>query len=217
MTESKTSLNDYLPYVLPFFAFAGFTYLVPVFKMSPAWVYPAKTLTVLILLAVFWPRVRDQIRFSLDLNAVMAGIVVFIFWIGLENHYPKLGPATVFNPHDLAQGQGVYLLMACRLLGATLVVPVMEELFWRSFALRFLIDTRFTRVAPGTFTWFSFIFVSIAFGLEHHRWLPGILAGLVYALTWYQKKNLFSPILAHAVTNLLLGLYVIVNQAWEYW
>ena len=72
------------------------------------------------------------------------------------------------------QGPYVYIL-ASHLFGAVLVVPVMEELFWRSFALRFLININFTRYALGTFTWFSYIFVSIAFGMGHHRWLPGKL------------------------------------------
>lgn len=217
MDDQTGFLRDALPYVMPFLAFAVLTYLDPVLGISPAWVYGLKTLVVLVLLLAFWPKYRDQIQVHMDLNAVMAGIGVFILWIGLEGAYPKLGPAPGFNPHDMADGGNVFLLMGLRLAGAVLVVPVMEELFWRSFALRFLIDTRFSRVRPGTFTWFSFIFVSIAFGIEHHRWLPGILAGMAYALVWYQRKNLFAPILAHGVTNLLLGVYVIANQAWGYW
>jgi uncharacterized protein len=210
-------MTSFVPYVVPFIVFAGFTYLVPLFHLSPAWIYPVKTIIVAILLALFWSRIKDQIRFSFDLSAVAGGIAVFILWIGLENLYPQIGSPTRFNPHELARGNTVYLIMGFRVLGAALVVPVMEELFWRSFALRFLIDTTFTRVAPGTFTWFSFVVGSIAFGFEHQRWLPGILAGMIYAMLWYRKKNLFAPILAHGITNLLLGIYVISTNAWEYW
>ena len=220
MTDSlkpKTRVSEFLPYVVPFFVFAGFTYLVPVFNLSKALVYPAKTLSVMALLFFYWPRFKHEIKVTLDLNAVMAGIAVCIVWIGFENFYPKIGPESGFNPYELAQGPQVYLLMASRLFGAVLIVPVMEELFWRSFALRFLIDTNFTRYSLGTFTWFSYIFVSLAFGMEHQRWLPGIFAGLIYALLLYQKKNLFSPILAHGVTNFFLGIYVIVNNEWGFW
>jgi hypothetical protein len=92
----------------------------------------------------------------------------------------------------------------------------MEELFWRSFALRFVIDSKIRSVQLGTFTWFSFILVSLAFGFEHHRWLPGILAGMAYAALLYRTRNLFSPILAHAVTNFLLSIYVFGTAQWQY-
>jgi len=213
----KTRFSEFLPYVAPFFVFTGFTYLVNLFSLSKALVCPAKILSVMALLFFYWPRVRHEIKVCVDLNAVMAGIAVFIFWVGLEGFYPKIGPESGFNPFELARGPYVYILMASHFLGSVLVVPVMSELFWRSFALRFLINTNFTRYALGTFTWFSYIFVSIAFGLEHHRWLPGIFSGLVYALLVYQKKNLFSPILAHGVFNCLLGVYVIVNNEWGFW
>lgn len=191
MTDSsgpKTQFFEFLPYVVPFFVFTGFTYMVPVFSLSKALVYPAKILSVMALLFFYWPRVKHEIKICIDLNAVMAGIAVFIFWVGLEGVYPKIGSNSGFNPFELAQGPYVYILMASYFLGAVLVFPVMAELFWRSFALRFLINTHFTQYALGSFTWFSYIFVSIAFGLEHHRWLPGIFSGLVYALLLYQKK-----------------------------
>jgi hypothetical protein len=111
----------------------------------------------------------------------------------------------------------VYTLIAFRLGGAALVVPVMEELFWRSFALRFLISSDFRSVPLGKFSWYSFIVVSILFGLEHHEWLSGMLAGMIYALVLYRTRNLFDPILAHAVTNLLLGVYVLTTGSWSFW
>jgi CAAX prenyl protease-like protein len=98
-----------------------------------------------------------------------------------------------------------------------LVVPLMEELFWRSFAMRFMIRSDFKSVPLGKFSWFSFLIVAIAFGFEHHQWLPGIVAGLVYAGVLYRSKNLFSPILSHAVTNLLLGIYVLSTAKWGFW
>jgi len=64
---------------------------------------------------------------------------------------------------------------------------------------------------------FSFIFISILFGLEHHRWLVGIAAGMIYAGVLYKEKNLFAPILSHALTNLLLGVYVLYTRQWSFW
>ncbi len=206
-----------IPYILPFLVFAVFTYLGSLSGFSPVLTYTLKTVATGGCLLFFWGRFKKEISFRLDLPAIMTGIFIFFIWILLENHYPKLGSSqTAFYPGNLGQDTFIFFL-AVRLLGATLVVPVMEELFWRSFALRFLIDTKFTRVPLGTFTWFSFVFVSVAFGLEHHRWLPGILAGLAYSLLLYRSRNLFSPIQSHAVTNFLLGLYVINTGHWQYW
>lgn len=216
-SEPKTRVSEFFPYVVPFIVFAGFTYLVPVFNLPKALVYPAKILSVTALLFFYWPRVKHEIRVCLDLNAVMGGIAVFILWVGLENFYPKIGIEVRFNPFEMCQGYLLYLLMASHFLGAVLVIPVMEELFWRSFALRFLINTNFTRYSLGTFTWFSYIFVSIAFGLGHQQWLPGIFSGLIYAMLLYQKKNLFSPILAHGVANCLVAVYAVANNEWGFW
>jgi hypothetical protein len=130
--------------------------------------------------------------------------------------YPQIGHSE-FNPYDYASGYGVYFIITFRLIGATLVVPLMEELFWRSFALRFAIKSDFKSVPLGQFSWFSFIFISILFGLEHERWLVGIFAGMVYSGTLYRSKNLFDPILSHTITNFLLGMYVLLTHQWSFW
>jgi CAAX prenyl protease-like protein len=93
----------------------------------------------------------------------------------------------------------------------------MEELFWRSFLLRYLIQPDFRRVPLGTFTWSSFIISVALFGVEHNQWFAGIVAGLLYTLLLYRSRSLSSCILAHAVTNFLLGMYVLITQEWQYW
>ena len=129
---------------------------------------------------------------------------------------PQMGHSE-FNPYEYASGYWINLLIAVRLTGAALVVPIMEELFWRSFALRYAITSEFRSIPLGRFSWFSFIFISILFGLEHHRWLVGIAAGMIYAGVLYKEKNLFAPILSHALTNLLLGVYVLYTRQWSFW
>ena len=107
--------------------------------------------------------------------------------------------------------------ISIRLFGAVVIVPIMEELFWRSFLLRYLINTEFKQVTLGTFNWFSLIWTVLLFGLEHQRWLAGMAAGILYTLLLYRTKSLSACILAHAITNLALGIYVLVTQHWEYW
>ena len=193
-----------------------FIYIGPLLNISKAFSYPLQTIVVAVSLICYWKVYREEIRFAFDWTAIIVGMVVFFIWILPEGFYPQMGNSE-FNPYELAKGGMVYLLMAVRLFGATFVIPLVEELFWRSFALRFLIKSEFKSVPLGQFSWFSFIAVSVAFGFEHHRWLVGIIAGIIYALTLYRTKNLFSPILAHAVTNFLLGVYVMATGKWYFW
>jgi CAAX prenyl protease-like protein len=57
----------------------------------------------------------------------------------------------------------------------------------------------------------------ILFGLEHHRIVVGIIAGIIYNLLLIRQKKLSGCILAHGVTNLGLGIYVLVTESWMFW
>jgi CAAX protease family protein len=208
--------KSFTPYVFPFALFAVCIYAGLLFNISPSILYPIKTVLVASSLVYFWNAYKQEIRFSLSWLPVISGILVFFIWILPEGMYPQLGHSE-FNPYNHASGYGAYFLITFRLTGAILVVPLMEELFWRSFALRFAIKSDFKSVPLGQFTWFSFIFISILFGIEHQRWLVGFFAGMVYSGVLYRSKNLFDPILSHAVTNFLLGLYVLSTHQWSFW
>jgi len=208
--------RPYIPYIVPFALFAVCIYIVPLFNTSQLFVYPIKTVLVAISIIYFWNAYKQEIRFSFSWLAIISGVAVFFIWVLPEGLYPQIGYSE-FNPYKLTNGYGIFFLIAFRMIGASLVVPVMEELFWRSFALRIAIRSDFQSVPLGQFSWFSFIIISILFGLEHHRWLVGIVAGLIYAGVLYQSRNLFVPILSHAITNFLLGLYVLWTQNWSFW
>ena len=205
-----------IPYVAPFALFGLLSYLGPLLDITEAAVYPAKTALAALCLFLFRDAWRREIRPTPDGVALAAGVAVFFIWVLPEHFLPQI-PATRFNPYEYAEGPKAALLIAVRLAGEVLVVPLMAELFWRSFALRYLIRDDFREVPPGTFSWFSFIAVSIACGLWHHRWLAGILAGVIYALVLYRRRNLFAPVLAHAVANFFLGIYVLLTHQWSLW
>ncbi len=208
--------RPYIPYVAPFALFAVCIYVGPLFNIPQGILYPIKTVLVAATLIYFWNVYKQEIKFSFSWLAVISGVFVFFIWVLPEGLYPQIGHSE-FNPYEQATGYGVYFVISFRLIGATLVVPLMEELFWRSFALRFVIKSDFKSLPLGQFSWFSFIFISILFGFEHHRWLVGIFAGMVYSGLLYRSKNLFDPILSHAITNFLLGIYVVSTHQWSFW
>ena len=106
-----------------------------------------------------------------------------------------------------------------RVLRLVLVVPLLEEIFWRGFLLRHLIRDPFHEVPVGAFTWRSFTWVALAFGLAHWGpdFVPAIITGALYNLVAITTRSLGACVLAHAVTNLGLGLYLFRTQQWGFW
>ena len=224
-----------LPRVLPFAVYLGFLALSEVFAWlstyvpaaaalrvsTTLWLYPLKTAAVLAVLLYFWPRYdeltgKTKVTLPDVLMAVGIGLFVYLIWVRIDWPWAQQGQASGYNPF-LAGGTLGSVLATIRMVGAVLVVPVMEELFWRSFLLRYLISPRFETVPLGTFTVFSFVAAMILFGLEHHLWLAGMIAGAAYTLLLYATGRLWPCIIAHAVTNLALGVHVLLTQEWTLW
>ncbi|HEU4775606.1 MAG TPA: CAAX prenyl protease-related protein, partial [Telluria sp.] len=144
-----------------------------------------------------------------------AGVTVLLLWINLNAGWMTLGQSAGFDP--VTDGRIDWLLVAARIAGAALVVPVMEELFWRSYLMRWIASARFLQVRPAQLGLRSFVVTVVLFGFEHNLWLAGIVAGAVYSVLYMRSGTLWSPILAHGVTNGLLGAWIISTGHWTYW
>jgi len=184
--------------------------------------YPVKIIIVAILLACFY-RGYDELRFR-DLNniaqtggSILLGLLVFVLWINMDWPFASIGESQGFDPTPIGADLTRNLLIMFRIAGAAILVPVMEELFWRSFLLRYIVSNDFDKVRLGTFTWSSFLIGAVLFGLEHHLVLAGIMAGMAYSLLLYRTRSIMQCILAHGVTNLALGCYVLAYGAWQFW
>jgi CAAX protease family protein len=204
-----------IPYVLPFAVFLFLTELARWVPNSLLWVYPVKTIVAGGLL-LWFRKTYSEIKPDFSLLAIAVGVVVFLLWLPLYGGYLLLSELQIVNPYELA-GSLALPWIAIRLLGSSIVVPVMEELFWRSFLLRYLVNPDFRRVPIGTFTPSALAISVVLFGVEHNQWFAGIVAGLLYTLLLYRTKSLFSCIVAHTVTNFLLGIYVLTTEHWQYW
>lgn len=211
--------------IVPFAAYLFFIVLADVLdRMGVAassllWLYPLKIALVALSLALFWRHYAElrHVRLSSTqtLTAIATGVLVLILWVSLDAGWMIFGSPTGFDPHR--QGQIDWLLVAIRIAGAALVVPVMEELFWRSFLMRWIHAPEFEKVEPSQLGFKSFIVTVLLFGFEHNLWLAGIVAGAAYSLLYMRHRTLWSPILAHAVTNGLLGIWVVRTGNWSYW
>ncbi len=214
--------------VVPFAIFLGLTFLQDKFgDAARYWIYLAKTLVGAAMLAVVWRHIRElEWRFSWE--AMVVGIAVFVLWVGLDDliatfgwpAYPKLGPArTLWNPND-AFGAGsslAWFFIFTRIAGSTLVVPPFEELFYRSFLYRYLGRKDFLSVPLGKFFPMPFVVASAVFAAAHREWIAALLCGFAYQGLVIWKNRLGDAITAHAITNFLLGLWVIWRGAWQFW
>ena len=232
----NTVKNAWFPRVFPFLLFICFIaierlidllsqhydFMQSVAEYNGYIIYPIKTVFVAVVLFLFWNRYTEvDMRKAFSWRnlsiGILAGIIVFVLWINMDRGFAVLGKPEGFDPFFLDEPFLAYLVTTFRFFGASVVVPVFEEIFWRSFLIRYIINPKFENVPVGKFTWPSFVISSILFGFEHNLWLAGIMAGISYCLVLYYTKNLSSAILSHVVTNLLLGIYVLLTGNWQFW
>ncbi len=233
MRGAGTTINinfTMLPRIAPFVLFMGFVGfeeagrfladkgLITISEHTCNYLYPVKTISVAFVLYWFRNRYYEiEVRqlFSLrDITvSAVCGIAVFVLWINMGT---SLEASRGFNPMRFEKEAQIAMIVI-RLVGAVLVVPVMEELFWRSFFIRYMVKQKFTTVPIGTFTWTSFVIASLLFGLEHDFILAGITAGIAYNLLLYYTRSIAHCIFAHSITNVLLGIYVLDTHRWYFW
>ena len=186
------------------------------------YLYPVKALTVGCLLYLFKDRydelkLKDLTNIPATLLSCGIGLLVFMLWIKMDWTFGTAGVPQGFNP-ALLPGRNTQISMTLlRIAGAVLVVPLMEELFWRSFLIRYIIDKNFDTVSIGAFTWVSFLLTVVFFGLEHNFIYAGMMAGIFFNLVLYRTRSIAQCVLSHAVTNLALGIYVIYSGKWQFW
>jgi CAAX prenyl protease-like protein len=162
-------------------------------------------------------------RWRVTWEALVAGVLVAVLWIGLDPYYPKLGAtadSAPWNPHA-AFGQSsalAWVFVVIRILGSAIVVPPLEEVFYRSFLYRYFANPDFLSVPLRGVRWMPFIITAIVFGLAHpQQWLAGILCAAVYQGLVCWRGRLGDAITAHAVTNALLGIWVATKGDWHFW
>ena len=152
--------------------------------------------------------------------ALGVAILVFLLWISPQAFLGFSPRAAGFNPEVWVIGSGAYwATVLFRFLRLVVVVPLVEEIFWRGFLLRYLIDEKFTEVPFGKFSWLSFSAVTLAFTFAHSSadWPAAALTGILYNVVAYRTRSLSACVLAHAITNLLLGLWIMQTKQWGFW
>ncbi len=215
--------SPWLPYAAPLAVFILLTSLESTFPRSAyPWVYAGKILLVTVAAALareVWRDLRFKARDLLP--AILVGVGVCVLWVGLDRWpgYPHLGTRQAFNPFEVIPDPAQRtLFLAARFYGLVLLVPLIEEIFYRNFLLRYL-STRedFRDREPSRFTMEAALISGAVFACSHPEWLAAAVTAAAYTglLAW--RRNVLACIVAHGVTNLCLGGYVLLTGEWKYW
>lgn len=212
-------------YVAPFAVFIAAMALVP--RLGLPELAEQSLRIALPLAALLWfSRRAMDFTCSRPAASVAVGVAVFVVWVAPDFLFPGWRAHWIFqNPLTGAAAVSMSaealadpLLLALRAARAALLVPVVEELFWRGWLMRWLIRPEFEKVPLGAYTPLSFWLTAILFAAEHGPyWEVGLAAGAIYNGYMVRVRRLGDLILAHAVTNACLSLYVVAGKRWEFW
>ena len=194
-------------------------------------VYTCKLCIVALCMLAVLPGYRT-FHFRVSWLAPVVGIVGVIAWVGIcdwdlekkllaplgLDAFLDFGVRSGFNPLEQLADQGwwAYGFLGIRMVGLALIVPVIEEFFLRGFVMRFLVSEKWWAVPFGTVNRAALVAGTAVPMLMHPAEL---LAAFVWfsGVSWLmlKTKNIWDCVVAHAVTNLLLGVYVVATGSWE--
>lgn len=199
--------------------------LAPRLPVSPLADQVGRVVIMSLVLLVCSRQVID-LRVARWLPSIAVGIFVFVLWIAPDSLSPTyrhhwwfenslVGYARATLP---ASSQAQPAVLVFRTIRAALIVPIVEELFWRAWLMRWIIQADFCKVPLGTYAPAAFWITALLFASEHGSyWDLGLMAGVIYNWWMVRTRSLGDLILVHAVTNACLSAYVIFAGKWEFW
>ena len=214
-----------VPYTAPFVVFLAFL-AVHAVRPLPDFAEQAVGLAGMTLVLCFLARPVLDFHVHRWVSTLLVGVGIFVIWIAPDLLFPNYRHSLLFENvvmgtarSSLSEGsRHDPVVLAMRVIRSVVIVPIAEELFWRGWMMRWLIDPDFQRVPLGAYTATSFWTVAVLFSAEHGPyWDVGLVAGVIFNVWMMRTKSLGDLILAHAVTNACLGAYVIAAGKWEYW
>jgi len=227
--DGLLSRSPSLPYVGPFVAFLVLLVVsrwLPLPAVATQAGFAAVMLAVLAILARPALSPPSALRLLNWPGSLLVGVVVFVIWIAPDLLFPAYRHHWLFENSFLGnpkgglspESQGSAVVLWLRSIRAVAIVPVVEELFWRAWLMRWLISADFLSVPLGVWSAQAFWVVALLFASEHGSyWDVGLAAGVIYNWWMLRTKSLGDLILAHAAANACVSAYVVFAGRWEYW
>ena len=226
----STEKDGMVPYVVPFALYLLFSQVAAYYDA----LYPYLYIATVIMVAgatMYLLSGRYLLQFHKKIApGIVFGLVGVVLWILLSELHLNEAVFSVlpvwlqpdqrlsFNPfEEIASPLFTWIFILVRSLGLVLLVPVVEEIFWRGFLLRWVISADWQDQPIGVFTLRSFVWVVLLFTLAHPEWFAAAAYCILINLLLYWKKDLWLCIVAHATTNLTMVAYILMTDSWELW
>lgn len=215
-----------LAWIAPFGVFMLLLAVSPMLAIPQPWESIVRVGILVAVIVAFSGSILRTLRIENWLGSIALGIAVCALWVAPDMLIPGWRNSIIFQngltgtlknsiaPAELSDP----LVLTLRFARAALLVPILEELFWRGWLPRYIVNNDWQKVPLGTFTRGAFIITAVLFAAEHGPyWEVGLLCGLIYNWWMMRTKSLGDIILVHAVTNAALSAFVLVTKRWEYW
>lgn len=215
-----------IPWIAPFAVFMLLLLVSDMLSLPQPW---SSIVWVVVPVATLLACSRDiiaSLRVRHPVTSVLLGLAVCALWVAPDVLVPGWRGHWLFQngitgelktsipPSELSDP----LIVTLRVLRASLIVPVLEELFWRGWLPRWIVNNDWQKVPLGTYTTLAFVGTAVLFASEHGPyWEVGLLCGLIYNWWMWRTKSLGDLVLVHAVTNAALSAFVIATKRYEFW
>ena len=223
--DSRLAKETTLAYVAPFVLFLVLLATAQHLAFLGVWEFVLRSALLTASLLIFS---RNVISFRTNsaFPSVLLGVAVFLVWIAPDALFPGYRSHWLFQnsltgtiasslPPEFRDSS---LVLTLRSIRAVILVPIIEELFWRAWMLRWLVNPNFASLPLGAWSWSAVAISAVLFASEHGPfWEVGLIAGLLYNWWMIRTRSLGDCILAHAVTNACLCGWVIYTGDWSYW
>ena len=229
-SDAQVATGPAFARIAPFALFMAFVAVLswpegPTSRLTDAdirWLVIFRGVAVAAVLGILWRHYTElhdapALRAPQWLLALGTGVAVFLVWITFHSGWAAFDAGSHGFVPLRPDGSIDPMLAFLRLAGLALVVPVMEELFWRSFLLRWINRREFLSFDPRAASFAAFAISSALFASEHSQWFAGLVAGMTYGFIYMRTGNLWVPIVSHATTNGLLGIWILATGNWQFW
>jgi hypothetical protein len=224
--DHLTVRSSALPWIAPFAAFMLWMAVGPFVNIEQPWDEVVRLGVLAIVLLSVSRKVVLSLRVRRWIPSILIGLLVFVLWVLPEQLWPGYRAHWLFQ--NAITGETVRsipdwwlsdpLLLSLRITRAALLVPLLEELFWRGYLPRWMLNDDWERVPMGTYNTFAFVGTALLFASEHGPyWDVGLMCGLIYNWYMYKTRSLGDLVLAHAVTNAALSAFVVMTRQYAFW
>jgi uncharacterized protein len=224
MLLQRLAAYKWLPYVLPLVAFLALT--APEQTIGKQYYPVVYTVKIIIVTGLLWWLRSAYSELQANSKGVGLGLLLgpglTAAWVLIDRitpHFALLGTRSAYDPFTAISSLPLaWLFIVFRFFGLSLIAPIVEELFYRSFLLRFIVDMDdFKRRPLGEYNTTAFVAVVLFMASAHPEYLSAAVFSAAMNLLLYRTKNLWTTIAAHGSTNFCLGVYVLWFHAWKYW